>query len=489
MLRSLLLFLILFATPPLGAQQNDVYTSFGTNDGLPQSSVWSIVQDGRGFIWFTTSDGLCRFDGYNFTTYRGANNDSNVIVGGAYIRIYLDSSGNLWTASQRGIGYYDKLRDEFLAVFRNRQDNTYDYNSIIGEDNRFIFAGISDFGMVAIDKRTLKSKELTGGMLPAVRNWRMTATCNNEIWIAGANKGSYVYDRTTGVIDTLPLLTLTNIINYNDSILLSVTVHEIVLFKKADHSYRTIRINLDKNERNITSVLPLSPDEILAAGSEGLYYISTKTWKLLRHVQSFTTGQLHTYAFIQSSFKDRSGNLWLGTNGDGLKKLTAPFKRFKHYSSFKPNGNLVKAIYATGQYIYVGYYDNGLDVFDRVSGLKASYTLNNGPLATTVLAITGLSDSEQIFQGNPPHSMGMLQNGRILNITSLFRNELQLKDVSNINPFLLSAGNTIYTNIANHLLVSFQLCDGKPCRIAIVHDFGSEILNCMYRERDGTIWV
>src|SRR5260370_25369565 len=43
-----------------------VYT---TADGLPRNRVGCIVEDSRGFLWFCTSSGLARFDGYRFTNY------------------------------------------------------------------------------------------------------------------------------------------------------------------------------------------------------------------------------------------------------------------------------------------------------------------------------------------------------------------------------------------------------------------------------------
>src|ERR1700690_3949179 len=38
-------------------------------DGLSHNSVNRIVRDGRGYLWFCTSEGLSRFDGYEFHNY------------------------------------------------------------------------------------------------------------------------------------------------------------------------------------------------------------------------------------------------------------------------------------------------------------------------------------------------------------------------------------------------------------------------------------
>lgn len=51
------------------AQQNH-FQHFTTEDGLSQSSVFSITQNEIGFMWFATEDGLNKFDGRKFIVYR-----------------------------------------------------------------------------------------------------------------------------------------------------------------------------------------------------------------------------------------------------------------------------------------------------------------------------------------------------------------------------------------------------------------------------------
>jgi len=46
-------------------------------EGLSQSSVYAIVQDSQGFLWFATQDGLNKYDGYSFTVYQHIPDDPN----------------------------------------------------------------------------------------------------------------------------------------------------------------------------------------------------------------------------------------------------------------------------------------------------------------------------------------------------------------------------------------------------------------------------
>ena len=65
----MLIALIAFAVPPNAAGEEPPVRSYGVADGLPQEGVKRIVRDSRGFLWFSTYDGLSRFDGTRFVNY------------------------------------------------------------------------------------------------------------------------------------------------------------------------------------------------------------------------------------------------------------------------------------------------------------------------------------------------------------------------------------------------------------------------------------
>ena len=88
-LKKSIIKLFLFLIPLYGIGQNQfAFKRFTTNEGLSRSYVKSIVQDQKGFLWLGTSDGLNRYDGYNFKVYRSkpgtaytlSNNEMNVIL-------------------------------------------------------------------------------------------------------------------------------------------------------------------------------------------------------------------------------------------------------------------------------------------------------------------------------------------------------------------------------------------------------------------------
>src|SRR5678815_2357792 len=70
--------------------------------GLSQSSVNVIFQDSRGFMWFGTEDGLNRYDGYNFKTYKPDPDVPSSLSDRWITAITEDAHGYLWIGTRQG---------------------------------------------------------------------------------------------------------------------------------------------------------------------------------------------------------------------------------------------------------------------------------------------------------------------------------------------------------------------------------------------------
>jgi len=71
---------------------------YDVSDGLAHNTVTSIYQDKKGYLWFSTFEGLSRFDGYRFTNYDTRDGLGHVITNHAA----EDRQGRLWVATNGG---------------------------------------------------------------------------------------------------------------------------------------------------------------------------------------------------------------------------------------------------------------------------------------------------------------------------------------------------------------------------------------------------
>ena len=69
------------------------------DDGLPDSTVYSIATDDSGFLWFGMSTALARYDGYLFHTFSHSNADINKLAVDSAGNIFIDSQQRMWVGT------------------------------------------------------------------------------------------------------------------------------------------------------------------------------------------------------------------------------------------------------------------------------------------------------------------------------------------------------------------------------------------------------
>jgi ligand-binding sensor domain-containing protein len=84
-----------------GWTQNVHFEPLSIKQGLSLATVTCVLQDRRGFLWFGTADGLNRYDGYSFKTYRSDPADTSGLSSSLINVLYEDWQGNFWMG---GIG-------------------------------------------------------------------------------------------------------------------------------------------------------------------------------------------------------------------------------------------------------------------------------------------------------------------------------------------------------------------------------------------------
>lgn len=143
-----------------------------TNNGLSNNNVYNIIQDKTGFIWFTTDDGLNRFDGYQFKVFRNNQEDRNSISDNTTMAIVEDDEGKIWIGTKNGIiNCYDPVFNTFKRWdIKSTDEKDNPINVIHIDENKFVWAGTYRSGLYRLNP---KSGEII--------NWRNDPNDNNSL--------------------------------------------------------------------------------------------------------------------------------------------------------------------------------------------------------------------------------------------------------------------------------------------------------------------
>ncbi|MBF0497281.1 MAG: PAS domain S-box protein [Deltaproteobacteria bacterium] len=168
-LRVLLLWelLMLFICPRTVSSNNTIngiqFEHLTFEQGLSRPTVYAIIQDKQGFIWFGTEDGLNRDDGYTFKVYRPDPNNPNSLSSGAIGYLYQDHEGNIWIGTRnQGLNKFDPVTETFTRYVHDDSDPgslSYNYLMIapICEDTAgVLWVGTRGGGLNKFDRVTQK---------------------------------------------------------------------------------------------------------------------------------------------------------------------------------------------------------------------------------------------------------------------------------------------------------------------------------------------
>lgn len=117
------MILLLLCSIQLHAQVIPNYQLLTTADGLSQGMVFDILQSRDGFIWIATKDGLNRYDGSRFKVFLPDPFDSYSIADSEVRSIFEDSRGWIWVAFQSELDVLDPTSGRFYHVSHDGNKN------------------------------------------------------------------------------------------------------------------------------------------------------------------------------------------------------------------------------------------------------------------------------------------------------------------------------------------------------------------------------
>lgn len=106
------------------------FRRFGTGDGLPSSSVYTVVQAPDGSMWFGTKSGIAKYDGVGFQVFRHVAGDPNSLFNNGISTLIFDHDGYLWAGGlEASLNRYDPA----TGAFRHWSHDPADPASLVSD--------------------------------------------------------------------------------------------------------------------------------------------------------------------------------------------------------------------------------------------------------------------------------------------------------------------------------------------------------------------
>ncbi len=389
-MKSSIVFIFLLCSL-LPAGQKLLFDHLTIEQGLSQSTIYCILQDNQGFLWFGTQDGLNKFDGYTFTVYNHYSQGKNEIPHNEIRTLLQDRNGCIWIGTWGGgLARFDPATGGITVYNYPKAISHNKVTALYEDDNNQLWIGTSGGGLNSLDTKSGQIRHFFH--LPDNTN----SLLENHIEAIAADGNGYLWLATHKGIDRFDPRTL-SFIHYpvekkgdpQASVITSLVADcpDTVWFGTNGYGAGYLDIPSGKIEFINTRSMPgrrLSDDQVFAVyrssdnrlwigTSNGLNILDTKTG--LIEIHTSRGGHMNSLSQndVRSIFEDNSGLFWIGTDGGGLNIYNPNRPAFSHYrhEDGNPNSlsdNYVWAIYEDNkQYLWLGT-DYGLNRLDRNSG-------------------------------------------------------------------------------------------------------------------------
>lgn len=316
---------------------NTYFKRIGVEQGLSHVTVNVMFQDSYGFLWLGTTDGLNRYDGYEFTIFKNDPSDPQSLRNNSITGIYEAKDGTLWVSTFEGLHQYNRDRQSFryVSVLEDNPDEVK-INDLLADEKGGLWIA-SDSGLMLMDLSTEQSQIVSLGQQHG-RPHRLLKDRTGMLWVGTLENGMFRYDPDTESVRHFEPNGLNYVIwdLYQDSagVIWAASNGGGLMFYDAEKDKFT---RLEKPALSNQKVLSLQEDRkgFLWVGTEGggLNKLSPDRKRVYRYNQRPNDVKSLSSTDVRSIFEDRSGMLWFGTWGGGVSLLNPDRSLFTNYTA------------------------------------------------------------------------------------------------------------------------------------------------------------
>ena len=340
MKRLYILLLSLLVTVSVIVQPVCQVKHFSVNDGLAQGNVMGMLQDRNGLIWFSTWNGLSKYDGYTFKTYKTSQEDRYAFGSNRMGTIMESKYGDIWCPTYDGQAcLFDVETEKFIDVLQPLEYATKHSNHVVRIQSlkKGVAWIICENGYTyRADEQLCKKGEGITLYSTFTQNLKgehiftVYQDSDEDEWIL-TNKGVTIVG--SKAVDTdFPFQYITQI---KENVYLVADKGKL-----AQYNFRTKKlkfINIPCPHNRINTIAALGTDTLALGTDNGLILFSAHD-NMFRQIDIRTSTQPSNY--VEQIYQDRQKDVWVFPRNPGIVRLHLNSNEKEHL--FTPQNEVIK---------------------------------------------------------------------------------------------------------------------------------------------------
>jgi len=390
------------------------FRNYQVNNGLSSNTITCITQDADGFMWFGTRNGLNRFDGTGFKTFRNKTGDEHSIGSNSVLSLFVDKHRQLWVGTYKGLYRYDARHESFSLFSKIPLGEVRS----IGEDN--------SNNLWVIDNQVLYELNESTNTITIRNNLPSAALSvdgNGNVWFASSNKIIRRYNPAKNTFSEYDIDKLNKygqpafiqtIYPVTDSTALVATLRNVFLLNTKAKSLDNVFKNLKGKAIQVHKIIEQSAGTFWLGTENGLYILNLHENTNVHIKKQYADPYSIDDNVITDFCKDKEGNTWIGTFFGGVNYYSRQLSQFQKYFPLPEtnslSGNLVHEICSDdNNNLWIGTEDAGLNKLDPKTGLFKNFMPGKAKGDISYQNIHGLlADGNELWIGTYEHGLDVM---------------------------------------------------------------------------------
>lgn len=338
-----LLYFFLFLFIVGKSEDEFVFEHLSTENGLSNGNVSVMMKDHLGFMWFATWDGINRYDGHTFKTFKQENSDGSSSASNRIGKMKEDAYGNVWVTTYDLRAFrLNRFSEQFESVPAYQEGTmaaniTNIYPTASGDvwlysNNQGIFQAVTDTLTNQIQLTHLNEK--SDPALPDNDILFAYEDLQGDLWINTDNGalalnfdpalGRYVQkgfqERGQKLFDKHKL---TCYRETSSRLYFGTTDGKLLIYNKHKDDFQELDF---KNQSFVTNIVDGDNGALyIGTKANGLFEYNTWTEEIAHH---FKQPQIH---HVLKMYPDQNGMIWVESSVAGISKINTRNREFRHY--------------------------------------------------------------------------------------------------------------------------------------------------------------